>query len=740
MEFTQQLVWEKIILDWLTENIDHISYSGSLNSWQLANKAREAWNMLQLWQVPLSQIKKYCTHQELKAFLAWADNYKLISSTLNLTSAVPKTNFYNQNTADLNVNCQIAKIAGQDFLQEINLAAAWAAESQLDNIGIVVLNLDTKYSQIDYIFSNFFSASEYNIAVPVKLKNFVLIDIALLILQIANCYITQENIKYEDFSKLLRTKFILGGNLELGERSYADYILREIVDYKFDLQYIKNYLLKILPKNNLLNNLLNDFTIKIDNKNSINNLTKKYTCQYWMEFIQEILAIFAWGKENIDIQEQHIVDSWQDLLKQYIELENFLGEHNFSKCIEILIKLSNSYNITKNNLSKNIKNINILSLPEAIAISAKFDGLWVCGLSEIDWLPEEQFNPFLPIVLQKEFAISEKKHQQLQQLINLAKKQFVCSYPLYIDNNLVRPSPLIKDFPEFVNNLSLNVAQQNQFIIENYLDDTAPTYQKNLFSGTNFLKLQATCPFKAQATIRLQAAALDKPIAYLSKALKGDVLHKTLAQFWLKYKNSTALQQLSTDFITKKLFIISRNILYKLKKNKPTTLNTVIIQLEALKIANLCSDFIKKYDLSGAEFSVIHIEEKFVVKLQEFLINIKLDRVDQLANGDLLVIDYKTGKISNDDPQLPIYSLSLPNIKKLMLAIIRPDKLELSEFELSKIDLENLYQLATEFKNGVAIVKPKHGSMTCRICDLKYTCRIFAKNSLINHNNTYEQI
>ena len=207
-EFKQQLLWEKIIIDWLeeqsnVENTDYINSSLSLSSWQLANKAREACNILQSWNISLSKIKKYCLNQESRAFLDWWNSYQLICDSFDLPT-ISKTIFDNSNKfmpLELSKpklsNPELFKIECRDFVHEINLAACWASNKDLvGDIGIVVLDLDKKYSQVDYIFSNIFSEIEYNIDISIKLKNFLLVDIALLILQIANCYITKENIKY----------------------------------------------------------------------------------------------------------------------------------------------------------------------------------------------------------------------------------------------------------------------------------------------------------------------------------------------------------------------------------------------------------------------------------------------------------------------------------------------------------------------------------------------------------------
>ncbi|MGI9214867.1 MAG: PD-(D/E)XK nuclease family protein, partial [Gammaproteobacteria bacterium] len=182
------------------------------------------------------------------------------------------------------------------------------------------------------------------------------------------------------------------------------------------------------------------------------------------------------------------------------------------------------------------------------------------------------------------------------------------------------------------------------------------------------------------------------------------------------------------------------------------------------RIANLCYNYIINYDLTRSDFKSIHIEKKLTVQLEEFLIKIKVDRIDELTTGESLIIDYKTGRLlfnpfslnnyqdlNIDDPQLFIYSLYENNVKAVLLANIRSEKIEFIGLIDSKIKIFNppqpttkllavedwqnylnkiyakLYKLIHEFKQGVATVKPKHLNNTCRICQLQKFCRIFVK-------------
>lgn len=776
----QQVLWDQIIATWIEKQANNNSYlSLSIDSWQMALKASEAFNLIQTYQIPLHTIEKYFWHQEAKVFLEWVHSFRLICKEFNYnidiaTNIQDQENLTNTNKI-LNNKSNYFKIACQDFVQEINCAASFVSHQDITgNIGVVVLDLDQNYSQIDYIFSNFFNRSEYDIAFSPKLNSYSLINTAILILQIANCYITNQNINYEDFSRLLRTKYIKGAQSELHERSYMDYMLRKKIDYQFDWQYIKNHLLKLSQKNNDSINIFIELCEKITHQ-----LTKQtnnnYPCSYWLEFIKKTLSTFGWCIENINTEEQNIINCWEEILNQYIDSANIIGCHSLATCINFLMKLIKLYNTNQNFVNTDHhgyphKKITIMDLKTAMQV--KFDYLWVCGVSEINWPCEHQFNPFIPISLQKEFGIpygqSDKQNtieifnNYLQTLIHATKNTLICSYPLYLDDNLVNPSRLINTFPEFINT-NLNFDQPSIAISpERYVDDNSPLYEQNIFSGTQIFKLQAACPFQANAKIRLQADSLNTPTTYLTKAIKGEILHKVLAKFWLKYNNSVSLQLLSINNIKQELLKITNKILYDLQKFKPTSLNSTILQLEATRITNLCFGFIEKYDLHRSDFSTLHVEQKFTVKLKDILINIKIDRIDQLANGDLLVIDYKTGKNASlsglsannfdslDDPQLPIYSLYSAKIKALVLAVIRTDKLELLGVVENKLALSNLadvkylnipnweehtanwyeslYKLAMEFTNGVAIVNPKYGPATCRNCDLKYMCRVFTSH------------
>jgi hypothetical protein len=50
--------------------------------------------------------------------------------------------------------------------------------------------------------------------------------------------------------------------------------------------------------------------------------------------------------------------------------------------------------------------------------------------------------------------------------------------------------------------------------------------------GARLLELQAACPFRAQAEVRLGARALEEPAMGVDAAERGDLVHAALARLW----------------------------------------------------------------------------------------------------------------------------------------------------------------------------------------------------------------
>jgi RecB family exonuclease len=160
------------------------------------------------------------------------------------------------------------------------------------------------------------------------------------------------------------------------------------------------------------------------------------------------------------------------------------------------------------------------------------------------------------------------------------------------------------------------------------------------------------------------------------------------------------------------------------------------------------------------EFSVTEHEHDITLDLAGLTLTGKIDRLDRLADGTTLLIDYKTGRTGKGDwfpepriadPQLPAYAVSMdPRPGAIAFARIRPEDLkfdglaeddtgipgvgvlanERGKFkaleswdELLEGWQSHLAALARDFTNGKASVDPRKPS-DCDYCHLHALCRI----------------
>jgi len=156
---------------------------------------------------------------------------------------------------------------------------------------------------------------------------------------------------------------------------------------------------------------------------------------------------------------------------------------------------------------------------------------------------------------------------------------------------------------------------------------------------------------------------------------------------------------------------------------------------------------------------VIATEDKRSIQVGGLTLNTRLDRVDELEEGQHIVIDYKTSKQSistmlgdrPDEPQLPLYlvmaeehaaGVAFASLKRGQLgfsAIVKDadllprvkafaDTAGCKQFiswdELIATWRYYLTDLATGFASGDARVDPKKYPVTCTQCDMQSFCRI----------------
>jgi len=203
-----------------------------------------------------------------------------------------------------------------------------------------------------------------------------------------------------------------------------------------------------------------------------------------------------------------------------------------------------------------------------------------------------------------------------------------------------------------------------------------------------------------------------------------------------------ALLQLDPDELKT---LIDQKVYSALKRHD----NSGYKAIEKIRLAQLLHKFVKT-DKDRENFRVLATEQSIRVDIAGLSFNTRLDRLDQMENGDHIVFDYKTGDTSTAkwcstdiaEPQLPIYSVTNHTQGAAFIELNSsgvsfkglskdPDSLpkqstrkgKCLEWDEQLISWENrLDQASRAFQSGHAQVLPN--KTACDYCEFDLLCRI----------------
>jgi ATP-dependent helicase/nuclease subunit B len=188
--------------------------------------------------------------------------------------------------------------------------------------------------------------------------------------------------------------------------------------------------------------------------------------------------------------------------------------------------------------------------------------------------------------------------------------------------------------------------------------------------------------------------------------------------------------------------------------------------LERARLARLAREWLE-IEKARPPFEVVAIEEKRNLKFANIEFEGRIDRMDKVKEGHVL-IDYKTSRSPTPkhwepprptDPQLPLYAVSSDkDVAAVAFAKVRPGEMRFMGFSREEKVLDGVRKakawqplvqswkdeaeaLGNGFASGQAAVDPKRGLLvTCRFCDLHTLCRVYEKvNVLAEDDPEFEE-
>jgi probable DNA repair protein len=583
-------------------------------------------------------------------------------------------------------------------------------------------------------------------------------------LQLLELY--RKKIPIDMFSYLLVSPFIGEAESERLKRANIDRSLRQNnithVHLEKMLDPTNNHAVQMIAKQS------KDLTKRIQHYLQIlDSLPKELSYNAWATQFHEMLTCLGWpGERSLSSDEYQIIEAWLNLLSEFTTLDHIAKPVSLYEALRTLKKMCTSTVFQPKTPEAPIQ---VLGLLEAAALP--FDYLWVAGMDDVSWPPQPKPNPFIPKRLQRELkmphATAERELAFCSTITSQFKRSAAAAIFSHIEKNKeleLQPSPLIRDLAE-MNVTQLHLAPYDspceriyQSKMLAYLaDEQAPAIKPHseVRGGVSIIKQQALCPFKSFAEWRLHAREIESPLPGMRSKDRGTLIHKVIELIWRKLKDQAALLAMPdaalTSFIQECIQEALDAFPHAHKEYKQ------YMALEMQRMNQLIHDWLS-IEKQRPPFKVLANEEAEQITLDQLTLSIRIDRVDELSDGNKLIIDYKTSKNNNindwfnvrpSEPQLPLYALLHPEQSVgITFAQLTRGETAFKGVSHYSLDIEGIKtindikvtelswpdqlsqwrsvisQLSRDFYEGKAIVDPKDPHETCAWCALKSLCRI----------------
>ncbi|MBP8139208.1 MAG: PD-(D/E)XK nuclease family protein [Burkholderiales bacterium] len=503
--------------------------------------------------------------------------------------------------------------------------------------------------------------------------------------------------------------------------------------------------------------------------------TRRATRHGWVDAWREGLRASGWpGERPLASPEHQAAGAFDGLLVAFAALDATAAARAEIAGDEALALLAELAAATPYQPEAPPAPIQILGLIEAIGLP--FDALWVAGMSDAAWPRSPRPHPLLPVRWQRERGVPRSDAagelawaREVVAWFRRAAPVVITSHAANGDDGPATRSALFADAETIAIDVPATAARRmfdarpaRVRLVDPVAPAPAPGERHR--KGSGLIEAQSACPFQAVAAARWRADAWPAAAIGLTPMERGILVHAALAAFWRETRDHAALVALAADPgpYADARERAARAAMAEIDDARWRRVPAAVRALEAGRLARLLGAWLDAVELPRSPFAVVHVEHEERLVLGALELELRLDRLDELADGGAAIVDYKTGKVSSparwiaDRPeatQLALYTLArradhpFAGVRAVVLGQVRPGDCKAvgvyadAAARWGAPPMRNpgagivdwpahearwgalMHGLADEFVRGHAAVAPRDAA-ACRSCARQALCRV----------------
>lgn len=395
----------------------------------------------------------------------------------------------------------------------------------------------------------------------------------------------------------------------------------------------------------------------------------------WVVSFDDMLEALNWpGEQPLNSHEFQLVNRWRELLNDFARLRLVSASMSAGEALRRLGAMAGE---TVFQPESDGAIVQLLGPLEAAGM--EFDRLWVSGLSASSWPPPGRPSVLLSRRLQQSYGMPDADPDDtlayaMRVLARLAASasEVKGSFALtdadaeqtvsgLLDNDPVGVEASASDpgwhAAEMVTMASSKVVASDP--VPPVLDNESIT------GGASTINHQIHEPFSAFCYGRLAVRPLAGIASGLAAGLRGSLIHDALRNLYSERPSQVEIASWDEEQRCKRIDAALHGVFHKQDRYADPVLRC-LLQLERQRNASLLHAVVE-LDVTRTPFSVLDVEAALETAIEGIRLRLRIDRVDRIDDGGLVILDYKTGAKkafrSRDglpnDMQLVVYALAV---------------------------------------------------------------------------------